>query len=51
MTKGTILERSRINYNKECNRVLLVDEVDVFFDERFFGKLYRPCTNIKHETI
>ena len=24
------------------NRVLVIDEVDVFFDEHYFGKLYAP---------
>lgn len=28
--------------------VLLLDEVDVFFGEWFYGMSYRPCINIKH---
>lgn len=25
------------------NRILVIDEVDVFFDEQYFGKLYSPA--------
>jgi hypothetical protein len=32
-------------------RILLVDEVDVFFAKDFFGKYYTPSTNIKHKLI
>ena len=28
-------------------RILLVDEVDVFFGKEFFGKYYAPSTSIK----
>ena len=31
--------------------VLLIDEVDVFFNKDFYGNLYRPLTTIKHPTI
>ena len=29
--------------------VLLLDEVDVFFGEDFYGKPYRPCFELDHE--
>ena len=29
--------------------VLLVDEVDVFFGEDFYGKPYRPSVDLEHE--
>jgi hypothetical protein len=32
-------------------RILLVDEVDVFFAKDFFGKYYTPSTSIKHKLI
>ena len=33
------------------NTVLLVDEVDVFFDQRYFGSNYRRVVKLKHECI
>eukprot|EP00759_Apiculatamorpha_spiralis_P009237 PhF_6_TR15962/c3_g1_i5/m.24898 len=32
-------------------RVLLIDEVDVFFSKRFYGRTYNPCVTLKHPTI
>jgi hypothetical protein len=32
-------------------RVLLIDEVDVFFHKDFYGNLYTPATNLSHPTI
>lgn len=32
-------------------RILLVDEVDVFFGKEFFGKFYSPSTSIKGPLI
>ena len=29
--------------------VLLIDEVDVFFSEDFYGKTYNPTTLLKNE--
>jgi hypothetical protein len=28
--------------NSKGNKIMLIDEVDVFFDPSFFGSLYRP---------
>jgi hypothetical protein len=32
-------------------RVLLIDEIDVFFNTEFFGKYYTPSTSIKNQCI
>ena len=32
-------------------RILLIDEVDVFFSKELFGNTYRALSNIKDETI
>jgi len=32
-------------------RILLIDEVDVFFSKDFYGGLYTPCTFLKDPTI
>jgi len=39
--------------NKEFGRarVLLIDEVDVFFSKNFYGELYTPSVNIRDATI
>jgi hypothetical protein len=31
--------------------VLLIDEVDVFFSESFFGNKYIPAAEIKHDAV
>jgi hypothetical protein len=31
-----------LRHENRVNRVLVIDEVDVFFDENYFGKLYAP---------
>ena len=33
------------------NKILLIDEVDVFFSEEFFNKAYVPLAEIKHHSI
>jgi len=30
-------------------RVLLLDEVDVFFSDSFYGRLYRTCHSVCHD--
>jgi hypothetical protein len=43
-----------VNKNKKPNnrpKVLLIDEVDVFFREDFYGKLYNPIIKLKGEKI
>jgi hypothetical protein len=32
-------------------QVLLIDEVDVFFSDSFFGNVYIPTAEIKHDFI
>ena len=32
-------------------KILLIDEVDVFFDESFYGNIYRPSLSLRHPTI
>jgi hypothetical protein len=32
-------------------RIMLVDEVDVFFSDKFFGKVWRPGFTIKSKSI
>ena len=52
-------DRSRITMEKvngvapanNRKRILLVDEVDVFFGKEFFGKYYAPSTSIKSTLI
>ncbi len=34
-----------------CPRVLLVDEVDVFFTKDFYGSTYNPACDLRHESI
>ena len=34
-----------------CPRVLLVDEVDVFFTQDFYGSFYNPACDLRHEKI
>ena len=33
--------------NSQRPQILLIDEVDVFFGNNFFGKMFSPTTNIK----
>jgi|LauGreDrversion4_2_1035121.scaffolds.fasta_scaffold199407_1 hypothetical protein len=33
--------------NASRPQILLIDEVDVFFGNSFFGKMFSPTTNIK----
>jgi hypothetical protein len=33
------------------NMILIIDEVDVFFEERYFGKLYRPAISLTNNNI
>lgn len=32
-------------------KILIIDEVDVFFEERYFGKLYRPAISLTNNNI
>ncbi|CAG9315978.1 unnamed protein product [Blepharisma stoltei] len=32
-------------------KILLIDEVDVFFSKSFYGNIYRPLAKLKHPTI
>ncbi|ETN99838.1 hypothetical protein RFI_37629, partial [Reticulomyxa filosa] len=32
-------------------RVLLIDEVDVFFNKEFYGSCYSPAATLRHDTI
>jgi hypothetical protein len=32
-------------------RVILIDEVDVFFSKDFYNKVYVPVAQIKHEKV
>jgi hypothetical protein len=36
---------------KNCPRVLLVDEVDVFFTKDFYGNTYNPACDLRHASI
>ena len=37
---------------KKVNKtILLIDEVDVFFEKDFFGQLYRPAIRLYDQTI
>jgi hypothetical protein len=31
--------------------ILLIDEVDVFFDEQFLGEMYFPSVNIARDSV
>jgi hypothetical protein len=45
---------SNINEQKQASlrpRVLLIDEVDVFFSKDFYGNSYRPSLNLSDKTI
>ena len=35
----------------EVPRILLIDEVDVFFSKEFYNKLYVPMAQIKHPKV
>mmetsp|Transcript_25094 Transcript_25094/g.54270 ORF Transcript_25094/g.54270 Transcript_25094/m.54270 type:complete len:3102 (+) Transcript_25094:270-9575(+) len=37
--------------NSKRKRVLLIDEVDVFFNKDFYGSAYRPLAKVVHPTI
>jgi hypothetical protein len=37
--------------NNKRPQVLLIDEVDIFFSESFFGNKYIPLAEIRHEAI
>lgn len=38
-------------FSSDVKRVMIIDEVDVFFSKDFFGKLYSPATTIKSPEI
>lgn len=35
----------------QVKRILVLDEVDVFFDERYFGEIYRPGIKIDGQKV
>jgi len=37
--------------NNKPPQVLLIDEVDVFFSDSFFGNVYIPTAEIKHDAV
>ncbi|RNA38081.1 helicase carboxy-terminal domain [Brachionus plicatilis] len=39
------------NKNKDREQVLLIDEVDVFFNEDFLGNFYIPLAKLRHQSI
>ena len=45
LPSGTITERDR------SPKVLLIDEVDVFFSKEFYGNIYRPVAKLNHPVI
>jgi len=55
IVKGFILRgiRSVASMNSRAfrARILLCDEVDVFFSQKYYGELYRPIASIKDPTI
>ena len=42
---------SETKENEERKCILLIDEVDVFFSEEFYGNIYTPAAVIKHDSI
>lgn len=37
--------------NTSEKKVLIIDEIDVFFDERFYGELYCPSISLNSKSI
>jgi len=42
---------SRSAHANASLRILVIDEIDVFFNERFYGNLYTPLACLRHPTI
>ncbi|XP_065663253.1 repetitive organellar protein-like isoform X2 [Hydra vulgaris] len=44
---------TKVSSQKKTTRpeILLIDEVDVFFNKNFYGQLYNPVATIKHPSI
>ncbi|ETO12088.1 hypothetical protein RFI_25289 [Reticulomyxa filosa] len=34
-----------------CSKILLIDEIDVFFNKNFYGSCYSPAATLRHDTI
>ena len=54
LTLNRILKDSPIKTKNKDNvkkRVILIDEVDVFFSKEFFNMSYVPVAKIKHEKV
>lgn len=50
--KDGIIPKPEINLDTNKRpQVLLIDEVDVFFSESFFGNKYIPAAEIKHDAV
>ena len=50
---NNISMQSMINETKTDSRpkILFIDEVDVFFQDNFYGNIYNPCASLKDNTI
>ncbi|KAL4489804.1 hypothetical protein ABPG72_022444 [Tetrahymena utriculariae] len=52
ITNGFTERKGEINKGKEIKpKILLIDEVDVFFSQDFYGKLYNPIARIQDQCI
>jgi hypothetical protein len=52
LKEGILPSKPEINLSTEKPpQVLLIDEVDVFFSESFFGNVYIPTAEIKHDSV
>jgi hypothetical protein len=43
-------DRSKVNKNKRL-KILLIDEVDVFFSKEFYGNVYMPQAEIREAKV
>lgn len=44
-------ENKNVNSKSKRPKILLIDEVDVFFSKDFYGNVYTPCASLKDATI
>lgn len=44
-------ENKNANSKSKRPKILLIDEVDVFFSQDFYGNLYTPCASLKDASI
>jgi len=52
LNDGILPSKPEINLdNNKRPQVLLIDEVDVFFSDSFFGNVYIPAAEIKHNAV